>query len=161
MTPELTQEQENFMHGKINEAVCGSMAWLLKIMAEHFGEMAYQIFVRARGKEIVKHMSQRAEELGDDSLEAFIKDQWELLPEQGYENTVSKTEAGFLMNVTKCPLHDLAKKQGITEQMFYMCCEGDQYAPEGFNPDIGFKRSKTLMQGDDCCNHFYFYKESK
>ena len=161
MTPELTQEQEKFMHGKIDEAVCGSMAWLLKAMAEHFGEMAYQIFVKERGKEILKHMSNRAVELRDNSIEAFIVDQWEKLPDQGYDYTIEKTDTGYLMNVTNCPLHNLAKKQGITEQMFYMCCEGDQYAPEGFNPEIGFKRTKTLMQGDDCCNHFYFYKENE
>ena len=159
MTPELTREQEKVMHGKINEAVCGSMAWLLKVMTEQFGEVAYQIFVKARGKEILKHMSKRAEELGDNSIEAFIKDQWNPLLAQGYKYTMEKTNTGFLMVVTKCPLYDLAKSQDITEQMFYMCCEGDRFAAEGFNPDIGFKRSKTLMQGDDCCNHFYFYKE--
>ena len=159
MTPEFTKEQEKFMHKKVDEAVCSSMAWMLQVMAKQFGEVAYQIFVKARGKEILKHMNSRAEELGDDSIEAFIKDQWEVLPAQGYKYTMEKKETGFLMNVTKCPLYDLAKRKGITEQMFYMCCEGDQFAPEGFNPNIGFKRSKTLMQGDDCCNHFYFYKE--
>jgi len=158
MIPELTKEQEQLMHEKVNEAVCGSMAWMLKIMAEQFGEVAYQIFVKARGKEIIKHMSERAEELGDNSIEAFIKDQWGPLTAQGYKYKIKKKETGFLMNVTRCPLYNLAKRQGITEQMFFMCCEGDQFAPEGFNPDIGFKRSKTLMQGDDCCNHFYYYK---
>ena len=159
MSVELTQEQENFMHEKVDEAVCGSMAWLLKIMAERFGEVAYQVFVKERGKEIIDHMRRRAEDLGDNSIEAFIKDQWDVLPDQGYVFTMDKTETGFLMNVSKCPLYDLAKRQRITEQMFYMCCEGDRFAPEGFNSEIGFKRTKTLMQGDDCCNHFYFYKE--
>jgi len=156
--PELTPEQEDFMHGKVNEAVCNSMSWLLKIMAEQYGEVAYQVFVKARGKEILRHMGKRAQKLGSNTIEAFIKDQWEVLPEQGYDYTMEKKETGFLMNVTKCPLYELAKRHGITEQMFYLCCEGDQFAPEGFNPDIGFKRTKTLMQGDDCCNHFYYYK---
>jgi len=159
MTPELSKEQEKLMNDRVNEAVCSSMAWLLKIMAEQFGELAYQVFVKARGKEILKHMSIKAKKLGDNSIEAFIVDQWETLPEQGYEYTIEKTETGYLMDVTKCPLYELAKQQGITEQMFYLCCEGDQFAPEGFNPEIGFKRTKTLMQGDGCCNHFYFYKE--
>jgi len=160
--PDISPEQERHMHEKVDEAVCNSMAWLLKIMGDQFGELAYQVFVKARGKEIVSHMSKRAKELGDNSLEAFIKDQWEVLPAHGYSYTMEKLELGYLMKVTKCPLYDLAKRQGNTEQMFYLCCEADQYAPEGFNPNIGFKRSKTLMQGDDCCNHFYFYnKESK
>ncbi|MFC2012727.1 L-2-amino-thiazoline-4-carboxylic acid hydrolase [Chloroflexota bacterium] len=27
-----------------------------------------------------------------------------------------------------------------------------------FNPDIGFQRTKTLMRGDDCCDHIYYLK---
>jgi len=161
MSSDLAKEFVKQMDERVNEAVCGSLAWVLKMMAERFGEVAYQVFVKERGKEIVKHMRNKAEKLGDNSLEAFIVDQWETLPDQGYKYTIEKTDSGYQMIVTKCPLHELAKQHGTTEQMFYMCCEGDQFAPEGFNPEIGFKRTKTLMQGDNCCNHFYFNKETK
>ena len=32
-------------------------------------------------------------------------------------------------------------------------CEGDGPAAAAFNPAIRLKRTKTLMEGDDCCDH--------
>jgi len=54
----------------------------------------------------------------------------------------------------------MAKRHGITEQLFYMCCENDQFIAEGFNYNIGFKMTKTLMQGDHCCDPFYCYRDN-
>jgi hypothetical protein len=33
------------------------------------------------------------------------------------------------------------------------------FEKEGYNPRIAFKRTKTLMEGDDYCDHFYGYRE--
>ena len=35
-------------------------------------------------------------------------------------------------------------------------CEGDGPAAAAFNPEIRFQRTKTLMEGDDCCDHVYY-----
>ena len=161
MSSELSKEQEKQVQKQINDAVLCSVSWMLKIMKEHFGEEVYEVVVKAESEAILSNMRKRAEEIGENSIEAFIKDQWEPLPEQGYEYTVEKTASGYQMNVTKCPVYDLAKQQESTEQLFYLCCEGDQFIPEGFNPNIGFKRTKTLMEGHECCDHFYYYKESE
>jgi predicted ArsR family transcriptional regulator len=135
------------------------MAWQLKIMQEHFGDEAYRVYVKANGEKICSNWKKRAEANGDNSIEAFIKLLWEPLKSKGYEYTMEKTEQGYQFNCTKCPAYDVAKRLGITEQMFYMGCEGDWFMTEGFNPNIGFKRTKTLMQGDDCCDHYYYYKD--
>lgn len=45
------------------------------------------------------------------------------------------------------------------EMANYIFCAGDPYIVEGFNPKMGFKRTKTLTLGDDCCDHFYYYKD--
>jgi len=39
-----------------------------------------------------------------------------------------------------------------------MFCQNDFYIAEGFNSKIGLKRTKTLMEGHDCCDHFYYMK---
>jgi len=163
---ELTPEQEKQVQERIQEQTnhiyelvdCG-MAHLLKIMEAHYGREVYQVLVKANSKRILQLWSKKAEEVGDNSIEALIKHLWEPLPAKGYEYTMEKTESGFQMRCTKCPAVDAAKRHGITEQMFYMCCENDQFIAEGFNPNIGFKMTKTLMQGDDCCNHFHYYKD--
>ena len=137
------------------------MAFLLKIMKEHFGEEAYYVFVKNNGERIRQKWAKIAEEAGENSIETFIKRQFRPSGTGGTEYTVEETSSGFLFNCTKCPAYELAKQHGIIEQAFYLCCEPDPFAAEGFNPNIGFKRTKTLMQGDDYCDHFYFYRNGK
>lgn len=37
-------------------------------------------------------------------------------------------------------------------------CQADALMASSFNSMIGFSRTKTLMMGDDCCNHVYYLK---
>jgi predicted ArsR family transcriptional regulator len=158
---ERLQEREKQVREQGMEQTSSMLAWQLKIMKEHFGEEVYQVLVKAIGEGIRSQWSKKAEEDRDNSIEALIKLLWEPLREHGFEYTQEEAEIGFQMNCTKCPHYELAKRHGITEQMFYMVCEGDHFIAEGFNPNIGFKRTKTLMQGDDCCDHFYYYKDKE
>jgi hypothetical protein len=38
---------------------------------------------------------------------------------------------------------------------YILSCYGDYASAEGFNPKMRMIRTKTLMQGSDCCNHRY------
>jgi predicted ArsR family transcriptional regulator len=156
---ERMKEQEQQIQKQANERECSLMAWFLKTYKEYFGEEAYRVYVNAYGEGVRSHWSRIAEEAGDNSIEALIKRLWEPLPTQGFEYTVEETGSGFQINCTKCPHIEMAKRLGIMEEMFYTICEADSFIAEGFNPNIGFKRTKTLMQGDDCCDHFYYYKD--
>ena len=148
MTAELTTEEQSNIR----------VAYVLKIMKEHFGEEVYQVLMEANRKRLCAIWRKKAEEAGDNSIETLLKT-WEPLRVQGWEYAMDETETGFQMNCIKCPTYDFAKHHGITEQMFYMVCENDLFVAEGFNTNIGFRRTKTLMQGHDCCNHFYYYKD--
>ena len=87
------------------------------------------------------------------------------MPEQGFKCTILETEmeseTGMQNIVTKCPIYDTAKRLGLTEEIYYLCCASDPFMAEGFNPNIGFKRTKTLMEGDECCNNFLYYKKEQ
>ena len=162
MSAELTKEQEMHVQKQMIEAVYVDMSKLLKIMKEHFGEEAYHVAVKAHGNKIREHMRKKALEIGGDSIESMLKCIQSGMREQGFEFTNEEIDSGILVKHTRCPIYDMAKRNEITEQVFYLCCEGDQFIPEGFNPNIGFKRTKTLMHGHDCCDSFYYYKnESK
>ncbi|MCL2604461.1 MAG: L-2-amino-thiazoline-4-carboxylic acid hydrolase [Defluviitaleaceae bacterium] len=145
---------------QILEWECTEKARILKIMKEHFGEEAYQVFLKAEEEEAHSYYNEKAKELGDNSIEAFVKDTWEASRAQGMEFTIEKSESGVRQIVTKCPLHNIAKQHGTTEQIFYAYCERDRFMVEGFNSDIEFIRTKTLMRGDDCCDTCLRYKKS-
>jgi len=163
MSIEFTPEQEIEVKRRTQQVIDhfeSKLAWQLKIMKEHFGEEAYQVCVNAQSEDIRLHWSKVAEEIGGNSIEALIKCVWEPLSSKGYEYTMEKTGTSVQFTCTKCPAYDVAKRLGITEQAFFMWCENDIAVVEGFNPNIGFTRTKTLMQGHDCCNHFYYYKDT-
>ena len=53
----------------------------------------------------------------------------------------------------------MAKEVGATDWGFEFFCKMDPPIIEGFNPNIQFRRTKTLMEGDECCNHYYTMKK--
>ncbi len=153
MAEKLTQEQE------LRMAHCMEMAKLIRAFRERFGDAACQVVERLNGDAARAQWREIAERSEDHSIEALIALLWEPLKAQGFAYDVERTDAGYQMRCTRCAFYDMARYCGITEEAFYMFCAGDPYIAEGFNPNIGLKRTKTLMQGQDCCDHLYYYKE--
>ncbi len=132
---------------------------LIRALKEKFGEEVYEIVVKQTGEKAFNEWKTISEKVRENSIEDLIKYLWEPMKSEGSEYEIQETEEGFQLKCTRCCFHDLAKHFGITEEAFYMFCESDPYIAEGFNPKIGLKRTKTLMQGHDCCDHFYYMKK--
>jgi predicted ArsR family transcriptional regulator len=90
-------------------------------------------------------------------IEDFIRILWGPLPEQGFGFSVSRAADRVTFCVTKCPIHALAQQTGMHEWLYRLACSTDFHTAGAFSARIGFERTKTLMQGHDCCNHQYFY----
>jgi predicted ArsR family transcriptional regulator len=96
---------------------------------------------------------------GSNTIEDLIRVLWEPGRAQGFEFTVERREDGVQMWCTRCPLHDQAQEIGEPDWMYHLTCCTDPHIVAGFNPQIGFRRTKTLMEGHDCCDHFYYMLE--
>jgi hypothetical protein len=59
---------------------------------------------------------------------------------------------------TKCRWAEIFRKLGATDVGKWFC-DSDPVYVEAFNPRIKFKRTKTLMDGDDCCDHVFYVEE--
>ena len=163
LTPEIekvveerVKEKEKEMGERFDNFFFTKIGNIIKAMKERFGEEAYEVIRGMNTERIKEEWRKKAEEHGDNSIESLIKLLWEPLPEHGFVYTMEKTDAGVQMKCTKCPMADIALRLGVGEYMHYEICN-DWAITEGFNPDIGFKMTKTLIQGDDCCDHFYYY----
>ena len=65
------------------------------------------------------------------------------------------TENRQAYRFTRCMWADIFRSL-CAQEIGYWICEGDGPMVKAFNPEIEFSRSKTLMMGDDCCDHVYF-----
>ena len=93
------------------------------------------------------------------TIDDLIRLLWEPGREKGCAYTVEARDDGVQIHCTYCPFAELGKKIGGTKWLYHLLCMGDPYIIEGFNPEMGFRRTKTLMEGDECCDHFYFMRE--
>ena len=68
----------------------------------------------------------------------------------------SKDELCF--NVISCKYTDIYEKLGIRELGSILSCSRDFSFMEGFNPEIELIRTKTIMEGSECCDFRYVKK---
>ncbi len=94
-------------------------------------------------------------ETGDNSLEKFLELLWGPLPEVGFEFTSEKKSNQTQFHVTQCSMYELAKALGAEKWLYHLVCLTDEPSVVGFNADVKFDRTKTLMQGHAYCDHCY------
>jgi len=55
-------------------------------------------------------------------------------------------------DVTHCAYTEMYHRNGLAALGSLLSCQRDNYLFEGFNPNIVFTRTKTIMDGCDCCD---------
>lgn len=66
------------------------------------------------------------------------------------------TDKVFEIRATECIWAKVFRDAGLGGEIGHAAvCNMDYYWPAAFNPDFKMERTKTLMQGHDCCNHRY------
>jgi len=91
------------------------------------------------------------------TLDDLVRTLWKTWDEGEYR--IEKVSDGVQVYVTNCPMVEAFRSIGRADLGVQFFCNEDDHIVEGFNPSIKFTRTKTLMEGDDCCNHCYTLKE--
>jgi hypothetical protein len=71
---------------------------------------------------------------------------------------VEDTPQAFELRVTECLWAKTFREMGAADIGYVLLCHTDYADCQVFNPRITLTRSKTLMQGDDCCNHRFVWE---
>lgn len=71
---------------------------------------------------------------------------------------VEDTESAFQIKLTKCLAAEVFLNHGAGDLGYASVCHADFGMPAGFNPAIELHRDRTLMEGDDHCNHRWVYR---
>jgi hypothetical protein len=112
-----------------------------------------EVKVTEAWKEIGKKEANEGTEIED-----FVRVLWkEILKDQGYNISIRSDNKTTNLCITKCPIFELAEETGMHEWLYHLACHTDFYNTPAFNKNIGLKRTKTLIKGNECCNHQYFY----
>jgi len=105
-----------------------------------------------------RQMAEYAKKLGKNDLSAFTQDLRQ--PNRFWQNVltfqvIEDTPRAFEVKVTECLWAKTYREANAGDIGYVLSCYGDFASAEGFNPKMRMIRTKTLMQGNDCCNHRY------
>ncbi len=75
-----------------------------------------------------------------------------------FDFTLNACKDGLQVYVTRCIFHDVAQMLGAAEWGYRLFCTDYQAMMEAFNPNAAFHRTKTLMQGGEYCDFYYFIR---
>jgi len=74
---------------------------------------------------------------------------------------IEQTDTRFAFNVTRCKYAEMYRELGDADLGARMSCNRDGTMVEGFNPDISFTRTQTIMGGASHCDFVYELPESE
>jgi hypothetical protein len=62
------------------------------------------------------------------------------------------------MRVTRCLWAETFKELGDVEAGYLMCCNCDHEMVRAYNPRLRISRTRSIMQGDDHCDHVFIWE---
>ena len=159
METQKAMNQQSFLQAmrEVHVTYVKQQILLLNALKNKFGSAVVDVVQQANSQAICH--TYLAQATSDGTIDDLINVLWEPLRSKGYEFTIEQTDEGVQMECTACPWAMLYKNLGGAEWGYQLYCAADESLVESFNPTIGFKRTKTLMEGHDCCDHFYFIKD--
>lgn len=134
-------------------------AVLLNSLKGRFGPEVINVVARVVAERTQQEWSELARSSENNTIDDLIQLLWEPLRAIGYEFAIDHRGDGVQIRCTVCPVYNMARELGVVEWGYHFHCAKDPQIVEGFNPKIGFRRTKTLMEGYDCCDHFYYMKD--
>lgn len=97
-----------------------------------------------------------AEMMGGNSLEHFAKSMANWTKGGALEiDVVEQTDTVFAFNVTRCRYAEMYRELGLAELGAALSCNRDGTMVEGFNSDVTFTRTQTIMNGATHCDFSY------
>lgn len=133
------------------------VAPLLERLGEEFGadkvyELAREVVVevaQSQGGELAAHM-------GGNGLADFANSMENWTKGGALEiEVVEQGEEVFAFNVNRCRYAEMYRDLGLADLGAALSCNRDGTMVQGFNPNIEFTRTQTIMGGADHCDFVY------
>ena len=125
-------------------------------------EEAHKLVGDMMERERVKAIKERVKKKPYNSIQEWVQDK-EAISMWSYANIDEPTvvtENTRICNTVGCLWADTFREWGAEDIGYVFACKGDFAAVAAQHPNLRLERTKTLMQGDDCCD-FRFIWEKK
>ena len=146
---------EEFLRQKLTTA-CSISVELLHVMESHFGPEVRDVLKKFIEDRIFpKRLNTGSSE---DDLHKFCDEMDKgCVGTHKWERVIDEPDRiGY--RYSRCMWAEIFRDLGEPDLGFLLCA-GDEPAVAAYNPDLGFKRTKVLMHGDDHCDHIFFIKD--
>lgn len=128
---------------------------LIDSLGEEKGAALFESFIFNRTEKGWRETTELCIE--DTSLKNFVNLFWGPMDRSLKYERHWEDENNVSFKVTYCTVCEACKKAGLTDIGYHVFCMTDPAVVSGFNPDIKFERTQTLMQGAPYCDHCYHY----
>lgn len=160
--PETVSEAvEHAFLGKLQAKIfAGASNLVLAVRAVEavYGKASVQIIFRAFAEEGTETGKERAKATGDNSLRSFCRAIEQICTGSHEWAKLEDSDTRQAYRFTRCMWAEAFRELEAEDIGFGVLCQADALMASSFNPMIGFSRTKTLMMGDDCCDHIYHLK---
>ena len=160
--PEVVSEAvEQAFLGKLRAKIlAGASNLVLAVQAIEaaYGDAGLETIRRAFAESWAEAGRERAEASPDNHLRSFCRaiEQVCIGSHEWIKLEDSDTRQAY--RFTRCMWAEAFRELEAKDIGFWVLCQGDASMASSFNPMIGFSRTKTLMMGDDYCDHVYYLK---
>lgn len=130
---------------------------LVERLSAEFGAERVHAIVRDEIVEIARRQGAAlAESVGSNDIESFTVALAAWSKDGALETEmVELSEDRLAFNVTRCKYAELYRALGLQELGATLSCNRDGALMEGFNPNVEFRRTQTIMQGATHCDFDY------
>ena len=135
----------------------GVLVPLIRAFQAEIGEERANAIARRVVVEIAEQQGrENAARLGRNDLLAFSENMQAFSGGGALEiEMVERSDERVGFNVRRCRFAEMYREMGAGDLGFLLSCNRDASNVGGFNPEIGFTRTQTIMQGASFCDFRY------
>jgi hypothetical protein len=136
---------------------------IFRALAKEIGEKELlEMLERASSDLALERGREQAKKVDKNDLRTFTDD-FRQPKSRGQKLTltfeiVEDTDQAFEMKITECIWATTFREADAADIGYAAVCHGDFAGARGFNSKLKMVRTKTLMEGHDCCNHRYLWQ---
>ncbi len=129
-----------------------------EMYAELGKERALEILAKAYEKLAIETGRNEIEKLGSNSFDAWCERCKRNAARSPDSEVVEATDKYVQMKITRCISAEAFESLG-TPELCRVYCDSDWAMIKAFNPKMTLVRTKTLANGDECCDHRWMLEE--